>query len=131
MLCSLVQSWTSYTRGKKVLFVVILFLFSIVMFDKVEAAYERIKQYVNKTPVMTSTTLNEKLGCKCYFKCENFQKIGAFKFRGALNTVLQLSEQERKRGIITHSSGNHAQALALAAKITGIKAVIVMPAIKL
>lgn len=99
----------------------------IEMFDKVEAAYERIKQYVNKTPVMTSTTLNEKLGCNCYFKCENFQKIGAFKFRGALNTILQLSEQEKKRGVITHSSGNHAQALALAAKIAGIKAVIVMP----
>jgi threonine dehydratase len=102
-------------------------LISIVMFDKVEAAYERIKEYVNKTPVMTSTTLNEKLDCACYFKCENFQKIGAFKFRGALNTILQLSDQEKKRGVITHSSGNHAQALALAAKIAGIKAVIVMP----
>ncbi len=97
------------------------------MFDKVEAAYERIKQYVNKTPVMTSTTLNEKLGCECYFKCENFQKIGAFKFRGALNTILQLSDEAKKKGVITHSSGNHAQALALAAKIAGIKAVIVMP----
>ncbi|MBK5114536.1 MAG: threonine/serine dehydratase [Candidatus Heimdallarchaeota archaeon] len=97
------------------------------MFDKVEAAYERIKQFVNKTPVMTSTTLNEKLDCECYFKCESFQKIGAFKFRGALNTILQLSKQEKERGVITHSSGNHAQALALAAKIAGIKAVIVMP----
>lgn len=97
------------------------------MFDKVEAAYERIKQYVNKTPVMTSTTLNEKLDCECYFKCENFQKIGAFKFRGALNTILQLSDEDKKKGVITHSSGNHAQALALAAKIAGIKAVIVMP----
>ena len=97
------------------------------MFDKVEAAYERIKQYVNKTPVLTSSTLNEKLGCDCYFKCENFQKIGAFKFRGALNTILQLSSEDKKKGVITHSSGNHAQALALAAKIAGIKAVIVMP----
>ncbi|MCK5158073.1 MAG: pyridoxal-phosphate dependent enzyme, partial [Candidatus Heimdallarchaeota archaeon] len=97
------------------------------MFDKVEAAYERIKQYVNKTPVMTSTTLNEMLSCECYFKCENFQKIGAFKFRGALNTILQLSDEDKKKGVITHSSGNHAQALALAAKIAGIKAVIVMP----
>jgi threonine dehydratase len=97
------------------------------MFSKVEEAYERIKQYVNKTPVMTSTTLNEKLDCECYFKCENFQKIGAFKFRGALNTILQLSDEDKKKGVITHSSGNHAQALALAAKITGIKAVIVMP----
>ncbi|NHJ31334.1 MAG: threonine/serine dehydratase [Asgard group archaeon] len=97
------------------------------MFDEVEAAYERIKQYVNKTPVVTSSTLNEKLGCECFFKCENFQKIGAFKFRGALNTILQLSEEDKKKGVITHSSGNHAQALALAAKIAGIKAVIVMP----
>ncbi len=97
------------------------------MFDKVEAAYDRIKNYVNKTPVMTSTTLNDQLDCKCFFKCENFQKIGAFKFRGALNTVLQLSDEAKEKGVITHSSGNHAQALALAAKIVGIKAVIVMP----
>ncbi len=99
----------------------------ITMFKEVEAAYTRIKGYVNKTPVMTSTTLNEKLQCKCFFKCENYQKIGAFKFRGAINTLLQLSEDEKKRGVITHSSGNHAQALALAAKTIGIKAVIVMP----
>ena len=97
------------------------------MFDKVESAYNRIKDYVNRTPVMTSTNLDEKFNCKCYFKCENFQKIGAFKFRGALNAVLQLSEKEKERGVITHSSGNHAQALSLAAKIAGIKAVIVMP----
>lgn len=97
------------------------------MFDKVEAAYERIKDIVNRTPVMTSTTLNEQLNCECFFKCENFQKIGAFKFRGAVNTLLQLSKEEKERGVITHSSGNHAQALSLAAKIVGVKAVIVMP----
>ncbi|HUU78216.1 MAG TPA: pyridoxal-phosphate dependent enzyme [candidate division Zixibacteria bacterium] len=97
------------------------------MFNKVESAYNRIKDFVNKTPVMTSSTLNKKINCSCYFKCENFQKIGAFKFRGALNAVLQLSEKEKERGVITHSSGNHAQALSLAAKIAGIKAVIVMP----
>ncbi|NHK32117.1 MAG: pyridoxal-phosphate dependent enzyme [Asgard group archaeon] len=97
------------------------------MFDKVEAAYERIKDYVNNTPVMTSSTLNQMVDATCYFKCENFQKIGAFKFRGAVNTLLQLSDEEKKRGVITHSSGNHAQALSLAAKIVGIKAVIVMP----
>ena len=61
------------------------------MFDKVEDAYERIKDIVNHTPIMTSTTLNEQLKCECFFKCENFQKIGAFKFRGAVNTLLQLS----------------------------------------
>ena len=73
------------------------------MFDKVEAAYNRIKNYVNKTPVMTSTTLNDQLDCKCFFKCENFQKIGAFKFRGALNTLLQLSDEAKEKGVITHS----------------------------
>lgn len=99
----------------------------IFMFNKVEAAYERIKGYVNKTPVMTSSTLDQMVGASCYFKCENFQKIGAFKFRGAVNTLLQLTDEEKRRGVITHSSGNHAQALSLAAKIIGIKAVIVMP----
>ncbi|NHJ86973.1 MAG: threonine/serine dehydratase [Asgard group archaeon] len=97
------------------------------MFSEIEAAYNRIKGIVNKTPVMTSTTLNDSLNCECYFKCENFQKIGAFKFRGALNAVSSLSEEEKKKGVITHSSGNHAQALALAAKIMNVKAVIVMP----
>ncbi len=97
------------------------------MFDKVEAAYIRIKEIVNKTPVMTSSTLNERLNSVCYFKCENFQKIGAFKFRGALNALSMLTPAEKKKGVITHSSGNHAQALALAAKFVGVKAVIVMP----
>jgi threonine dehydratase len=99
----------------------------IPMFNKVEAAFERIKTYVNRTPVMTSSTLDKIVNAKCFFKCENFQKIGAFKFRGAINTVLQLSDEEKKIGVITHSSGNHAQALSLAAKTIGIKAVIVMP----
>lgn len=97
------------------------------MFDKVEAAYSRIKDIVNKTPVMTSSTLDEQLNSSCYFKCENFQKIGAFKFRGALNALSMLTPAEKKKGVITHSSGNHAQALALAAKFVGVKAVIVMP----
>ncbi|HUT80648.1 MAG TPA: threonine/serine dehydratase [Candidatus Bathyarchaeia archaeon] len=97
------------------------------MFEEVEAAYSRIKDFVNKTPIMTSTTLNDQLQCNCFFKCENFQKIGAFKFRGAINTLLQLNDEEKKRGVITHSSGNHAQALSLAAKTVGVKAVIVMP----
>jgi threonine dehydratase len=97
------------------------------MFDEVEAAYERIKEIVNPTPVMTSSTLNEMTGSKCFLKCENFQKTGAFKFRGAFNALSQLSPKQKKKGVIAHSSGNHAQALALAAKLLGVKAVVVMP----
>ena len=97
------------------------------MFKEVELTYQRIQKVVNHTPVMTSTTLNEKVNAECYFKCENFQKTGSFKFRGALNTLSLLSPENKKRGVITHSSGNHAQALALAAKLIGVKAVIVMP----
>jgi threonine dehydratase len=81
----------------------------------------------NKTPVLTSRTLNELCGCEVYLKCENFQRVGAFKFRGAYNAVSQLTDAEKARGVITHSSGNHAQGLALAAKLNGVKAVIVMP----
>ena len=97
------------------------------MFKEVEEAYERIKEIVNPTPVMTSSTLNRITGSECFFKCENFQKTGAFKFRGAFNALSQLSPEQKKKGVITHSSGNHAQALALAAKILGIKVVTVMP----
>lgn len=97
------------------------------MFKEVEEAYWRIKEVVNPTPVMTSSTLNKLTGCECFLKCENFQKTGAFKFRGAFNALSQLSPEQKKKGVITHSSGNHAQALALAAKLLGIKAVIVMP----
>ena len=92
----------------------------------VEAA-QRLKDVVNHTPVVTSRTLNEKVGCNVYLKCENFQRVGAFKFRGAYNAVSQLTEEQRQAGVITHSSGNHAQGLALAAKLLGLKAVIVMP----
>jgi threonine dehydratase len=97
------------------------------MFKEVEAAYERIKDIVNSTPVMTSSTLNEITDSECFLKCENFQKTGSFKFRGAFNALSQLSLEQKKKGVITHSSGNHAQALALAAKLLGIKVVIVMP----
>lgn len=99
----------------------------MVNLSDVEKAYERIKQYINKTPVMTSRTLNGMVDGKIYLKCENFQRIGAFKPRGALNAILSLSDEERKRGVITHSSGNHAQAVALAGKLLNIKTVIVMP----
>ncbi|MHA1965577.1 MAG: pyridoxal-phosphate dependent enzyme [Candidatus Thorarchaeota archaeon] len=90
-------------------------------------AHERIRDYALWTPVMTSSTIDNLTDCQVYFKCENFQRVGAFKFRGAFNTVSQLSDEERKKGVITHSSGNHAQALALAASLSGIKATIVMP----
>ena len=93
----------------------------------IEQAHERIKPYVHHTPVLTSGSLDELAGCQVFFKCENFQKVGAFKARGAMNAVLALSREERAKGVATHSSGNHAQALARAAKIMGIKAYIVMP----
>lgn len=97
------------------------------MFAEVRQAAERIRGVANRTPVLTSSTLDAMAGARCFFKCENFQKIGAFKFRGAYNALSQLSTAERQRGVITHSSGNHAQAVALAARELGIKAVIVMP----
>lgn len=93
----------------------------------IRAAHARIRPFVHKTPVMTSTLLNEHFNCDLFFKCENFQKVGAFKFRGATNAVLSLTEEEKSRGVVTHSSGNHAAALALAARMNGIKAHIVMP----
>jgi len=97
------------------------------MFNRVVEAYERIRKVVNRTPVMTSSTLDMMTGAMCFFKCESFQKAGAFKFRGAYNALSQLSPRQKEKGVITHSSGNHAQALALAAKLMDIKAVIVMP----
>lgn len=90
-------------------------------------AHNRIKPFIHHTPVMTSTSVDEIAGCMLFFKTENFQKVGAFKSRGALNAVLSLSREQRARGVATHSSGNHAQALARAAKIMGAKAYIVMP----
>ena len=90
-------------------------------------AHKKIQTYINKTPVLTCSSLNEKTGAQLFFKCENFQKVGAFKFRGATNAVLSLSEDEASRGVVTHSSGNHAAALALAARNRGITARIVMP----
>jgi threonine dehydratase len=91
------------------------------------SAHRRIKPLVHNTPVMHSTLLNEYFGCDLYFKCENFQKVGAFKFRGATNAVLMLNDDQRERGVVTHSSGNHAAALALAARSNGIRSYIVMP----
>lgn len=88
---------------------------------------QRIQEFIHRTPVMSSQLINDIVGADIYFKCENFQKMGAFKMRGATNAILQLSEIEKEFGVATHSSGNFAQALALAAKVQGIKAYIVMP----
>lgn len=93
----------------------------------IEQAHERIKPYIHHTPVLTSGSINELAGCTIYFKCENFQKIGAFKARGAMNAILCLSPEDLAKGVATHSSGNHAQALARAAKLLGVKSYIVMP----
>jgi len=95
--------------------------------EDIEAVHERIKPFIHQTPVLSSTSINELAGCEIFFKCENFQKIGAFKARGGMNAVLSLTKEEQKKGITTHSSGNHAQAIALAAKTVGTKAYIVMP----
>lgn len=90
-------------------------------------AHERIKPFILRTPVLTSKTINKITGAELFFKCENFQKIGAFKIRGAMNAVLSLSKEKQQKGIATHSSGNHAQAIAFAAREVGTKAYIVMP----
>lgn len=91
-------------------------------------AADQIRGVANRTPVMTSRTLDRRTGAEIFLKCENFQRIGAFKFRGAYNALSRLSEPERNAGVITHSSGNHAQGVALAAGLLGIRAVVVMPA---
>lgn len=96
-------------------------------FADVQKAQEIIKKYAHRTPVLTSSSINKIVGGNLFFKCENLQKVGAFKFRGACNAVFLLSEEEAKKGVATHSSGNHAAALALAAKMRGIAAHIVMP----
>ena len=93
----------------------------------IQEAHKRIKPFIHLTPVMSSHQLNDIFGCELFFKCENFQKVGAFKFRGATNAVLSLTLEQRKKGVVTHSSGNHAAALALAARMNGVKANIVMP----
>jgi threonine dehydratase len=88
---------------------------------------ERINPYIHRTPVLTSNLLNEIAGCELFFKCENFQRMGAFKMRGAVNAIMQLTDEQKQKGVVTHSSGNFAQALALAAKSLGIAAYVVMP----
>ena len=100
----------------------------MVNYEDVAAAHERIKREARRTPVMTSRQVDELSGAKVFFKCENLQRMGAFKFRGAYNALSQLSAEERKRGVLAFSSGNHAQAVALAGALLKIKTTIVMPA---
>jgi threonine dehydratase len=94
---------------------------------EIEDAATRIANFVHRTPIMTCKSIDEIAGCEIFFKCENLQKVGAFKMRGASNAVLQLTPGQKAKGVATHSSGNHAQALALSAKMAGCKAYIVMP----
>jgi threonine dehydratase len=100
---------------------------SIVEFSDVLAAAERLKGQARRTPVMSSRTLNERIGAEAFLKCENFQRMGAFKFRGAYNAISQLSDDDKARGVITFSSGNHAQATALVGRLLGVKITVVMP----
>lgn len=93
----------------------------------VQESLQRLAGIANRTPVMTSRTLNRQAGCHVFLKCENFQRVGAFKFRGAYNAISQLDASRREAGVITHSSGNHAQGVALAARLLGVRAVVVMP----
>ncbi|WP_026966655.1 pyridoxal-phosphate dependent enzyme [Algoriphagus terrigena] len=93
----------------------------------IQAAHARIQPFIHRTPVLTSSAINEIAGCELFFKCENFQKVGAFKARGAANAVMKLSLEQRANGVATHSSGNHAAALARAASVAGIPSYIVMP----
>jgi threonine dehydratase len=98
-----------------------------VEYADVAAAAERLAGHAHRTPVLTSHSVNERTGARVFFKCENLQRIGAFKFRGAYNAMSRLSEEERRRGVLAYSSGNHAQAVALAGKLLGIRVTIVMP----
>ena len=96
--------------------------------NRLVAAHKRIAPFIHRTPVLTSALINEIVEAEVFFKCENFQKMGAFKMRGATNAILQLTDEQQSRGVVTHSSGNHGPALALAARSIGVKAYIVMPA---
>ncbi|QJR14520.1 threo-3-hydroxy-L-aspartate ammonia-lyase [Usitatibacter palustris] len=98
-----------------------------VTYSDVAAAAQRIEGVAHRTPVATSRQFDERAGCEAYFKCENYQRMGAFKFRGAYNALAKLDEAQRKRGVVAFSSGNHAQAVALAGQLLGVPAVIVMP----
>jgi threonine dehydratase len=100
---------------------------TIPSFKDIQAAHKRISGQIHRTPVMTSASINEMTGVQAFFKCENFQKVGAFKYRGATNAVHSLSDARAAHGVATHSSGNHAAALALAARIRGVRCYVAMP----
>lgn len=97
------------------------------MFKKILAAQERLRGNAHITPIMTSGTLDRLVGAKVYLKCENFQRVGAFKFRGAFNAISQLTDVQKNQGVISYSSGNHAQAVALVGKLLGVQTIVVMP----
>ena len=97
------------------------------MFEQVQRAAKRLAGVANRTPVMTSRTLNERVGAEVFLKCENFQRVGAFKFRGAYNAISRLSDEEKALGVLAYSSGNPAQGVALAGKLLGVATTIVMP----
>ncbi|MCW7546853.1 threo-3-hydroxy-L-aspartate ammonia-lyase [Photorhabdus sp. APURE] len=96
-------------------------------YDDVIAAARRIEGYAHRTPVLTSRTADEMTGAKLFFKCENYQRMGAFKFRGAFNALSQFNDEQRRNGVVTYSSGNHAQAISLVARILNMPATIIMP----
>jgi threonine dehydratase len=98
-----------------------------VDYEDVAAAARRLEGHARRTPVMTSSMVDERAGAQVFFKCENFQRMGAFKFRGAYNALAQLTAEQKRHGVLAYSSGNHAQAVALAGKLLGVKTVIVMP----
>ena len=100
---------------------------TVVTIEEVRAAARRLEGIAHRTPVLTSRTLNDRTGGEVFLKCENFQRMGAFKFRGAYNRIMQLDESQRRAGVVAFSSGNHAQGVALASKILGVPAAIVMP----
>src|SRR5947207_6915882 len=100
---------------------------SAIDLEDVRAAAARLKGRIHRTPVITSRSFDERCACHVFFKCENLQRAGAFKIRGALNKLLTLSDEERARGVVGFSSGNHAQGVALAAKLTGVSAILLMP----
>jgi threo-3-hydroxy-L-aspartate ammonia-lyase len=102
-------------------------LTAIVTIEEVREAARRLDGIAHRTPVLTSRTLNDRTGAELFLKCENFQRMGAFKFRGAYNRIVQLSNAQRRAGVVAFSSGNHAQGVALASKLLGVPAVIVMP----
>jgi threonine dehydratase len=97
------------------------------IFELIKAAQKRLQGHAHVTPIMTSRTLDQLTGAQIFLKCENFQRMGAFKFRGAYNAMSRLTDDQKKHGVITHSSGNHAQAVALVGRLLGIKTVVVMP----